>query len=594
MVAGYLPAMFRAAVSVLVLAVVASGCTNSGDDGTSTSPPPSEPSTSSSVTVATTTTSPAPPDGFGGEIRLGADPALSSLNPFAPDSNGERLAGNAVWAIVYDIEPDTWDRIPDTVVSLPSQSGGIELNDDGTMTVRYDVDVDARWSDGVSITGEDVAFTAEAMRDLALAGEPSVDPIMANVVGTDVVEQVAFITFSEPSLAFEDALWIILPAHALDGVDLVNETDGTDWPSGGPFIVESFDPLGSSSFVRNELYWKTDDSGRSLPYADRLMIVASAEDGVQANEPISPTADFVDRSLEVAAIPPDPRELDQITGISDEGAVLATVPSSIVEHITVQFAGGRDAVNAASLNDSLDYRTAVASAIDRDAILEETGVPWLPDTPGMLIPRIGSAWEQYPFDPEGAGALIEGLVVEAEDDPAPRPQARLSTTGNGDYRIRIGDALEQRFEAIGVDYEPVYLDSVLFFGDTLSAGRFDLGMWAWISDGGYRSTLDLLDLFDPASEEVRADLGNWGSTESEGAARLSEIAEQARSTADAQEFDELIAEAEQILADELVVIPLFNRSSSTAWWGDTVTGIEPNGSRSAVTWNLEEWQRLDE
>lgn len=581
--------MRRLLILSFVVALVGAACTNSGDDSTSTSSVPSE--SSSSITVATTTTSTLPPDGFGGEVTLGVELAISSLNPFAPDAFGKRLAGNAVWAMVYDIDPGTWERIPDTVVSLPSQSGSIEVNDDGTMTVRYDVRVDARWSDGVSISGEDVAFTAEVMKDLAVAGEPSVDPIMASVVATDFVEQVAFVTFAEPNLLFEDALWVILPSHALEGVDLVDETDGTDWPSGGPFVVESFDPSNSASFVRNELYWRKDDSGRSLPYIDRLTIVESTEPGLQSNEPTSPTAKFVAREFDVAVIPPWPGELDRIAEVSDQDAVVETAASAVVEQITVQFAGDRDEVNPVSWNDSLDYRRAVAHAIDRGSILEETGVPWSPRVPGLLIPGPDSAWEQYDYNPADARSLIDGL---REDSEVTSPQARLSTTGNGDYRIRIGDSLEPGFAAIGVGYEPIYLDSVLFYGDTLSTGAFDLGMWAWISDGGYQSTLNLLEVFDPASDAAQADLGNWASTETAAASRFSEIVVEARTTADADRFAELVVEAEQILADELVVIPLFNRSSSAAWWTDVVKGVVTNGSQSTLTWNVEDWQRIGE
>ena len=586
----YLLGMRRLLMISFALALAGAACTNTGDDTTSTTTVP-DASSSSSITVATTTTTTSPPDGFGGEVRLGVDLAISSLNPFAQDAFGERLAGNAVWAMVYDIDPETWQRIPDTVVSLPSQSGSIEVNEDGTMTVRYDVRVDARWSDGLSISGEDVAFTAEVMKDLAIAGERSVDPVMATVVSTDFVEQIAFITFSEPNLVFEDALWIILPSHALDGVDLVNGTDGSDWPSGGPFIVESFDRFNEVRFVRNDLYWKQDGSGRSLPYVDTLTIVESTEPGLQGNEPISPTSGFVAGELDVAVIPPWPEDLARVAAVADQGAVLETVASAVVEQITVQFAGDRDEVNPVSWNDSLDYRQAVAHAIDRDAILDETGVPWSEGIPGMLVPGADSAWAQYDYDPAAAGALIDELDSEAEEGT---PQARLSTTGNGDYRIRIGDALESRFAAIGVGYEPIYLDSVLFFGDTLATGAFDLGMWAWLSDGGYQSTLNLMDTFDPANDSAQADLGDWASTASSGAVRFSEIVGEARSTIDADRFAELVAEAEQILAAELVVIPLFNRSTTAAWWTDAVAGIVVNGSQSTLTWNVEEWQRVGE
>ena len=98
---------------------------------------------------------------------------------------------------------------------MPSKSGGITVNDDGTMTVTYTIVDRAMWSDGEPITGADLAFTATAMRDMALASEGGIDPVMATVVGTEADGKSASITFSEPTLAFEDSLWSI--AHDLRG-----------------------------------------------------------------------------------------------------------------------------------------------------------------------------------------------------------------------------------------------------------------------------------------------------------------------------------------------------------------------------------------
>ena len=33
---------------------------------------------------------------------------------------------------VYDVDPETWERIPDAVTALPSASRGIEVADDGS------------------------------------------------------------------------------------------------------------------------------------------------------------------------------------------------------------------------------------------------------------------------------------------------------------------------------------------------------------------------------------------------------------------------------------------------------------------------------
>ncbi|MFC2153074.1 ABC transporter substrate-binding protein [Actinomycetota bacterium] len=573
----------RRFVVLAAIALVGVACTP--DDAVTT--------TSTTATDVTTTTlaptTTAAPDGFGGSLTIATGGPIGSLNPFAPDFGLSRLAGNAVWATVYDIEPGTWDRIPDVVTGLPSDLGAIEINDDGSMTVRYEVRTGAMWSDGVPISGDDLVFTAETMRDLAVSGVGGVDPIMSTVIAADGVEDLAFITFAEPNLAFEDALWIILPSHILGGVDII-ASNGALWPSGGPFVIDQVEEqdgqIARIALTRNESYGRSDDQGRRLPYLDALTFVATVSgEGAQ-----TASAAFVAREADVAKLEPDPLELEAAGAVISDGAMIAATPTPVIEQITFQFSDARDAVNPASSNDQLDYRRAVAHAIDRPSLLAETLVPWSPETPGLLVPLGGSAWDRYGFDPDLASSLVDWRADDTAFDE--QVSAVLSTTGNGDYRIRIGDALDEAFSDVGIRYEPIYLDSVIFFGETLAQGTFDIGMWAWVNDGGFANTIALADLFDPASTADFADVGAWD--DAAATERYSEIVAELRMTADPERFDILVTEAEALLAGELPVIPLFHRSDHVGWWPDAALGIVPNGSRSDVTWNVETWQRAGE
>ena len=575
---------------VLILAagfvVLVAACTSSSGDSTTTSG--SQPRATTTVPFVTTTTVPVTttteaPDGFGGDVTIGVDFPIETLNPFAPNAFGVPTYGNLVWATIYDIDPDTWDRMPDVVEAMPSKSGGITVNDDGTMSVTYRIINEATWSDGEPITGFDLAFTAAVMRDIALGGEGNVDPVMATVIGTEGDGKSATIVFSEPTLAFEDALWIILPSHVLEGVDLVNGTDGTEWPSGGPFVIDEFDDFGEMRFVRNEQYWKSVD-GRALPYLDAVTILATTEPGSQGDEPVSPIGAFVAQVVDIAPIPPVPLYFDQIEDAVAKGAEFHYVPTPVIEHLTFNFSDVRLGANPDSANQFIDFRRALASSIDRRQILDETGVAWFFETPGMLIPVGESAWSVYEVGiaqilelPEGAASI-------------------LSTTGNADERPKIAEALEPAFTAAGVTYEVDLQDSQEFFQETIVDSTYDIGMWAWIFDGGYASQLGVLELFDPRSEPPEANFGNWGSggTANDSTVRFPEIVDEAKTTIDPVEFFSLIREAEAILATELPIIPLFSRGTGLAVWPNAVTGVIPNGSRSDFTWNIETWQRPGE
>jgi ABC-type transport system substrate-binding protein len=142
----------------------------------------------------------------------------------------------------------------------------------------------------------------------------------------------------------------------------------------------------------------------------------------------------------------------------------------------------------------------------------------------------------------------------------------------------------------------VLQDSQEFFQTTIVWGTYDVGMWAWISDGGYASQLRMLELCDSRSAPPDGNFGHWGSvgTANDGTVRFSEIVDQAGATIDSIEFFDLVREAEAIFATELPLISLFSHGSGLAVWPDAVTGVAHNGSRSDFTWNIETWQHPDE
>jgi ABC-type transport system substrate-binding protein len=578
--------MGRASILAASLVVLVAACTSSSGDITTTSG--LQPRATTTVPVVTTTTIPVTttteaPDGFGGDVKIGVDFPIETLNPFAPIAFGVPTYGNLVWATIYDIDPDTWDRMPDVTEAMPSTSDGIIVNDDGTMSVTYRIVDEATWSDGEPITGVDVAFTATAMRDMAIAGEGNVDPVMATVIGTEVEGKSASVTLSEPTLAFEDALWTILPSHVLEGVDLVNGTDGTEWPSGGPFVLDEFGDFGEMHFVRNDRYWKSVD-GRALPYLDAVTILATTEPGLQADQPVSPIGAFVAHDVDVAHIPPVPLLYDRIEGAAAEGAGFHYVPTPIIEHLTFNFSDVRLEANPDSPNEVIDFRRTLAASIDRPQILDETGVAWFPETPGTLIPTGESAWSVYEAGITQIPELPDGA------------RSVLSTTSNAEERPAIAKALESAFTAAGVSYDVDLVDSQEFFQTTIVDGTWDIGMWAWVTDGGYANQLALLELFDPRSGPPEGNFGNWGSggTANDSIARFSEIVDEAKTTIDPRAFFDLVREAEAILATELPIIPLFSRGSGLAIWPDAVTGVTHNGSRSDFTWNIESWQSAGE
>jgi ABC-type transport system substrate-binding protein len=221
------------------------------------------------------------------------------------------------------------------------------------------------------------------------------------------------------------------------------------------------------------------------------------------------------------------------------------------------------------------------------ATFDRPDTAWSGSWPGVLTPTDGSAWGPYGYDPAAAlDAVIslENLV----------PVSVLTTTGNGNLRIEVASDMRPSFEDMSVRLETTFIDSLEFFGEVLGIGTYDLGMWAWVNDGGYGSVIRLMEALDPVSDTGGFNGWGIGSSASEASARYSELVVAARSTVDTAEFAAIVSEAEAILASELPLLPLFNRASHAAVWADRISNVEHNGSSSDLTWNVEVWQRVGE
>src|SRR5207302_3276004 len=140
------------------------------------------------------------------------------------------------------------------------------------------------FSDGHAFTAADVLFSFEAVYD-----ERTASPISETLrVGGKPLRvdapdaQTVVITFPSPfgpGLRVLDNLWI-LPKHKLERA-LKEGTLAKAWGLGtavndlvslGPFTLAAFEPGQRMVFHRNPRYWRTDASGKALPYLDRITV----------------------------------------------------------------------------------------------------------------------------------------------------------------------------------------------------------------------------------------------------------------------------------------------------------------------------------
>ena len=585
-------------VLLLAFALVAAAC--SSDDGGSeetttteametTTTEAMETTTTEAVEETTTTTEPSLEKPYGGEAINGADQYPATFNGFINDNTVVSDLGN-LWACgTQDISGFTLELIPEVVTELPTvANGGIVVNEDGTMTIKYTIRDEAVWADGTPISGDDYQFTYEQIMATELTIKTNYEDIVDTVVGDKTFE----FTMSAPTLQAELMFGELLPKHAVEGTDLTADWNETRWVTCGPFQFDSASTGEFVTAVRNDNYWKTDpETGQQLPYLDAVefRFIPEAEEIIRA---------FKRRDVQVIQPPPVAGTIDELVSLESSGAVVDLVAGPVWEHLNFQFGPGRLAMNAASVNSNLDYRRAVAHLVDRDAIAAAVSQYTQPlssyidvFTPGLSQ----HAWDRYPYDPGKAEQLL--LKVKAAEE-IETVATVFSTTSNGDTRVIVSEALRPMFEAVGIDYQTQLQDSQIFFGETLDTGTWDVGLWAWVGSPGFSGLLPIHDAFDPdAPPPDGSNYYRWGTEDSSvvdaHTERFAEVRDLMNSTVDDRELASLVIEAEDILASRMVMLPLYSRPRVGAVWGDEVAGFVMNPTQASPMWNIETWYRVD-
>jgi ABC-type transport system substrate-binding protein len=297
-----------------------------------------------------------------------------------------------------------------------------------------------------------------------------------------------------------------------------------------------------------------------------------------------------------------------------------TEPGTVWEHLAFQF--GEQNRNGGSLNRFAAFRRAIAHAVDVEALATSIYGGYAVPMRSYLeayTPRFsGSAWAGYEHDPVEARRLVAEACGELGQPCDVEPAVVVfSTTANGDIRVKLAAALEPMLAEAGITVEMQLEDASLFFGTTLTAGTWDLGLWAYPGAPGATALVQVHDLFDPAGPPpFGTNYARWGTAAVTGQepitlgtgeqvdvnqgpssvidASTRRFARIRRSMDEAVDLDglaTLVSQAERILADEVVIIPLFARLWVGAVWLDEVAGYRPNVH--ADTWNIERWFRAD-
>ena len=559
----------------------------------------SEPTTTTTVattttaSTTTTTTIPLPKHPYGGEAVMADRDEPPTLNGFLPTGEHKpivSLIGQAYASGVWDVDATTLLLTPELVTELPTVSnGGIVVNPDGTMTVNLTIREEAMWEDGTPVTGSDFQFTFETIMNPA---HPITRTTYDLIELTEFGEKTFSYRLSVPTVQFETLFGEIIPKHAVEGTDFIADWNDKRWPSNGPFKFETWEKDVSLTLVRNPNYWKTDpETEQQLPYLDSVTwrFIPDANDVFEA---------FRGRSVDVVNPDADTTHIEALMALEAEGAVVEVLPGRVWEHLNFQFGEGRVQRNANTCNDQYEMRLAIAQTIDRD-LLAETLLGGYVDAMSSYVEAFSpehsnDAWDKYSVDNVAAQENYQKAVAATGIECS----VVFTTTKEIDERVETANLLEAMFAASGIPFKIDLDDAQYFYSSTYSEGLWDMSEWAWQSAPGLYSLIAIHDVMDPgAPPPTGSNYYNWGTEGSsvinEWTVEFEEIRDAMNQTVDEDEILDLVARAEQIAADQLVIIPLYSRGVTAAVWADEIANFKHNPSFAGYPWNIEFWYRAD-
>lgn len=478
---------------------------------------------------------------------------------------------------------------------------------DDPQVIEYVINPNAVWSDGDPIDCDDFyltwAFNNGTVKQLDEDGNPIVDPetetelSLFEVTGSSGYEDIESVECSEDgktitttySTIYADwrALFsYMMPAHIIeaqsgveDGVAAYDSGDrealeamaeffNTGWsmnpgelkpeimPSGGKFLIDSWEAGSSLTLVPNTNYWGTMATGpvtiRYIAEEAQAQALANAE--INAMDP-QPTPDL----------------LAQLEGTN--GVTVETGTQYVWEHFDFNF-------NTAFGNPAV--REAFAKCLPRQQIVANLIQPLVPDAV-VLNNRMNQEFEEGYVDQSGGRfdeVDIEGAQALLESSGETLPiDVRIGWFDNGGNQRRtdqVALTVESCNQVEG--FNVIDNGSETFFDVELSAGDWDVAMFAWAGS--------------PLKSGTTAQYGCEGSYAIAAGycnPEVDEVIAAIDSELDAETQVELANQLDQLLWDDLFSIPVFSFPGVAAW-SENAENVVYNPSQNGLTWNAASWQ----
>jgi peptide/nickel transport system substrate-binding protein len=446
------------------------------------------------------------------------------------------------------------------------------------MRITYYIRKNAKWSDGVPVTGKDFIFAFKAVMSPALkdhvsqAGYDQIKSIAGN-------GKVVKVTFSTPFADWKDLFGggFVLPAHALAGSNLltvwtdniVNPKNGK--PIGnGPYLETAFDRGSGITLTRNPAGWHG-----AKAKLDRIVFKFLTNTNTEIQQI---------RGGEVDAIYPQPQQaLSELRGQS--GLRIQSNLGTTWEHIDIQ-----QGPKGNALAKNLWARQALILSLDRlstvKALFGQLNPRLRPLNNAIFVtnhPAYKQNWAKWTYNKAKAESILQAHGCTKGGDGIYRCGGTKlsfqfeSTRGNKLRELSFTIFQDQAKQA-GIELLNNFKPAGTYFGEDLPNHNYDLALFAWVGSP------------DPAGS-VEIWKCNGAQNYMEYCNRkVSSILEKTDVQLNVKKRFALFNQADALMAADIPTIPLYQKPTYLVYKAG-VKGMKDNATLQGPTWNAEAWSQ---
>jgi peptide/nickel transport system substrate-binding protein len=568
------------------------------------------PAATTAPSGAATATAAAAQRGAGGDLKILYWQAPTILNAHQATGTKDADASRLVLEPLASFGVDGLPVANGLASEIPTPSNGGVTADFKTVTWKLRTGV--KWSDGSAFTADDVAFTFKYQCDPATAASTSTycDGV-ASVVAKD--PNTVVITYKDANPFFYQ--WgvgggnLILQQKqyaSCVGAAAKNCTADQKPIGTGPYMVDTFKPGDTVTYVMNPNFRDPNKPFfKSVTFKGGGDAPGAARAAFQTGE-----ADYAwNLQVDAGVLKP--------MATSSTLANLVTVYGSSVERILVNFSNP-----AASLGDKrgepdadptkathpffsdIAVRRALAMATDRATVATQfygdglTGKPTcnILTAPEPMNSKASANFDVCKFDLNAANAELDkaGWVKGADgvrSKGGVRLEATYQTTINA-VRQKVQDVMKSNWEKIGFKITLKSVDAAVFFTNTSPDGANHF--WSDIEMYTNSGDPDPTSYFNSgwSCGQIASKANNWqsGNYSRYCSKDFDAIVANLKKETDQNKRNTLATQANDLLIQQVVVIPIVNRTFATSGVSKTLKGVNPTPWDSEM-WNIADWSK---